>query len=188
MKPPVVILAKGQSAQHIPPGDYHIAACSEAVRLCDRADWLAVNDLPALKALTAEDLGKANCLVLPRMLHNDSRPSGLTAWSDAIHMAAAPLVYDQLRLFRLHTDRATNPGLPYFGRCRSVSDSLIAYLLHLGYREFFTSGIETDGNGGYHPLFDRQAPKRPQHRQSIWQHTLRRIEAAGATVQKWQPL
>lgn len=187
MKPPVVVLAKGQSARHIPPGDYHVAACSEAVRLCDRADWLAVTDLPALEALAEQDVAKARRLLLPRMVHLDAKPSGLVPWDRAIRSTAARVLQpSQIHLFCLHTDPDPNPALRHFGRCRSVSDAAIAYLLSAGYREFYTSGIETDGAGGYHPVFDRQAPKSTRHRQSIWQHTLRRIEAAGATVERWE--
>ena len=183
--PPVVVLSKGASARNIPPGPYHIAACSEAVRLCDACEWLAVNDMPALDSLTAEDMAKAQQIVLPAWLHLDPYPRGLVFWHSAIMQQHAARVLD-VNLFELHTSPDRNGRLPFFGRCRSVSDSLIAWLLHRGYRTILTSGIETDGKSDYHPLFSRQAPKTRTHRKSIWKHTLKRIQEAGATVQRFE--
>lgn len=182
---PVVILSKGRSAQFVPQSDdYVIAACSEAVRLCDRCTFLAVNDVPALESLTEEDFAKTDYLILPQHLHLDNSATPMLAhWATA----TKEMILPEVLLYKLHTDPKGGDGtFPSFGRCRSISDSLIAYMLHLGFRQFLTCGIETNGSSEYHPLFTRQSHKNKEWRKSIWQHTRNRIKAANGKVSRYE--
>lgn len=156
--------------------------------------FLCANDTAALNALSAEELSRCRNLVLPRYLHAD--PMGRTTiyfidalmQSEWVNIMGSP---PHLLPYILHTDprhgeQDSWPDLPDFGRCRSVSDSLVAYLLHTGYRQFYTNGVEWDGTGDYHPLFTRKVPqKTQQHRISIWNHTRARLKRAGAKAHHW---
>lgn len=189
---PAVIVGCGPSAVRVPyaPDRYTVHAVNDAIRLCERADVLAINDTPALMRLTAEDIDKVDLFVLPAYLHDDPKPSGLTAASDAFDILLGKLGHDWSRapecdVYVLHTD--PRGVAPTFGRCRSTSDSLIAYLLSQGFRSFRTLGIEWDGRDGSHPDLPPGMNKTAAHRRSIWQHTLARIQQTGATVQQGLP-
>src|SRR5690606_6749765 len=147
--PPVVIVGKGPSARYVPPGAgaFRVAALNGAVRLCTWADWLFVNDLSAFAEIAPDDLRRhTGRVVLPAELHIDlGKPR-------ASPRAAIPFLrgrpYD---LFELHTNPDRSPKLPYFGAIGSVAESAVAWLLHLGYRRFYTLGI--DPQGGYSQYF-----------------------------------
>jgi len=191
-----VVIGKGSSVTHIPASsEFKIAACSEAIRMCDRADWLAVNDVPAFESLDASDLRRADAIVLPNFLHVTPPPikpgpndlhcfRSHTTFAPAISAAKCKLI-----TYCLHTDpyvAENSRRLPFFGRCRSISDSLIAYLLYLGHREIVTTGIEWNGAARYHPDFRRQVAKTVRHRKAIWSDTVKRIITAGGSVFRWE--
>lgn len=193
---PVVILGKGWSAVPIPSSDdYKIAAGSEAIRMCERADWLGCNDVPAFDELTSDDLGKASAVILPNFLHVTPPPVN-PGPNDAHHfrshteyLPALKAAKCKLELYCLHTDPfigENSKRLPYFGRCRSIADSLIAFLLAVGHREFVTSGIEWGGGLRYHRMFSRQVAKTVRHRKSIWGDIVTRIKKAGGSVCRWE--
>lgn len=192
---PAVIVGCGPSAVRVPyaPDRYTVHAVNDAIRLCERADVLAINDTPALVRLTAEDIDKVGLFVLPRYLHDDPKPSGFTSAGNAFDILMEKLGNDWSRrpecdMYVLHTDPdRIDPREPTFGRCRSTSDSLIAWLLAQGCRTFYTVGIEWDGRDGTHPDLPPGMSKSAAHRRSIWQHTLDRIQQAGATVQQGLP-
>lgn len=185
---PVVILGKGPSARHVPQSDqYDIAAVNEAVRLCERCDYLAVNDVPALMNLTVLDMSLARQLILPQYLHVDPKPKELMHWREAFGNWCNRRNIDigwyrNVIVYRLHTDPDPEQkrNLPYFGRCRSTSDSLIAYLLHLNYKTIVLVGVEPDGKCGYHKHMPHGVDKPSKWRRSIWRHTDKRIRLAGA--------
>ena len=186
---PIIVIAKGEHARRVPPsGHYHVAACSEAVRLCDRCEYLAVNDVPALGELTGEDFAKSARLIMPAFLHVDSIPSGFVhAGFEIARVFNSLPVYShetpQCTYYRLHTDPEPSKYkgiIPYFGRCRSVSDSLIAWLLHAGYRNFALLGISTTRIQSYHKMFKRRFHKTNDHRCSIWNTTEKRLKKHNA--------
>lgn len=181
---PAVIVGCGPSAVPVPhrPGSYLLCTVNDAVRLCERVDIAAINDTPAL-ARISDQASKIEALLLPRYLHDDPGPSSLTMFSHARWDYGFESV--PTRLFSLHTDPVTLRGT--FGRCRSTSDSLIAWLLSEGYRRLYTIGIEWDGRGGWAQGLPCGHEKSVSHRQSIWQHTLKRITDAGATVVQGLP-
>lgn len=189
---PALVVGCGPSAVHVPyaPDQYTVHAVNDAIRLCERVDTLAINDTPVLMRRTFAELREVGTLLLPEHLHDDVTPTKVTPSGDAV----AELVkrYDAhlgctLRTYRLHTDPVVMRGdkEPTFGRCRSTSDSLIAWLLQEGVREFMTTGIEYDGRDGWAQGLPRGVGKYPGHRRAIWQHTVERINAAGGTVRKW---
>lgn len=162
--------------------------------MCDRADWIGINDVPAFESLNDDDLCRADTCILPNFLHVTPppvNPGPNDAHCFKSHVDYLPILAEancDVALYCLHTDpflHENSRRLPYFGRCRSIADSMIAYLLHLGHREFVTSGIEWDGALRYHPIFKRQVAKSVRHRKSIWSDVVKRIKTAGGSVCRW---
>lgn len=193
---PALIVGCGPSAVHVPRRDdrYTVHAVNDAIRLCEHADTLAINDTPALLRMTAEDIAKVGTLVLPEHLHDNVVPSSFTPAEDALGLVMTKIGAMRpagclVSTYRLHTDPLVTIGhhKASFGFCRSTSDSLIAWLLAQGVREFRTLGIEWDGRDGWAAGLPRGHSKTQEHRRAIWQHTLKRIENAGGTVARWVP-
>lgn len=196
---PAVIVGCGPSAVPVKwdPERYLVCAVNDARKLCERADVLAINDTPALIRLDFFCFTNLSTLLLPEHLHDDVKPSSLTHYAEAhgrlrggfmlLH-GCWPATYT-LETYRLHTDPAVSCGMheATFGRCRSTSDSLIAWLLAQGVRRFHTVGIEWDGADGHHPALHPGESKSARHRQAIWKWTRSRIEAEGGTVTKGLP-
>lgn len=179
---PVILIGKGASAAHVADSDdYHVAAVSEAVRLCDRCDWLAVNDTKALYAMEPGDFAKASALVLPRRLHDDPRAKSKTAWTVALGHSQCRPPYPRCELFRLHTDHDAPEELPYFGVCWSTAESLVAFLIYRGYRTFRLNGITREA--AYHPLFKPRTKKHASHFKINYRRIVTRIREAGGTVE-----
>ena len=86
-----------------------------------------------------------------------------------------------VEVFTLHTDPDVNSAdfcdlhHPHFGKCRSTSDSAIAWLLKNNRTRIFTAGIEWKGERGHHPDLPAGERKSKAHRLSIWRHTLDRL-------------
>lgn len=191
---PAVILGCGPSAGHVTyrPDQYTLHAVNDAIALCDRADTLAINDVPVLARREQADFEKITTLLLPEHLHDDPGPRSLTSADDALISAEAYGLNRTgfiVETYLLHTDPAVKTGLkqPTFGRCRSTSDSLIAWLLAQGVRMFLTRGIEWDGRDGWAPGLPQGTPKAPTHRRAIWRYTVDRIHSHGGTVHPWSP-
>lgn len=196
---PAVIVGCGPSVVPVKwdPERYLVCAVNDARKMCERADVLAVNDTPALLRLDFFCFANLSTLLLPEHLHDDVKPSAVTNYAEAhgklrsgfmlLH-GCWPATYC-LETYRLHTDPAVIQGKhpATFGRCRSTSDSLIAWLLSQGVRRFLLNGITTRKSDpcGWHPKMTCGEQKSMSHRLSIWNHTRRRIEEAEATWSAW---
>lgn len=193
---PALIVGCGPSAIHVPrlPDQYTVHAVNDAIRLCEHVDTLAINDTPVLMRRTYAELQEVDTLLLPEHLHDNTVPTSFTPAEVAVGMLMTTFGITRpagwlLRTYRLHTDPVVKAGhaKATFGRCRSTSDSLIAWLLEQGVRTFLTNGIEWDGRHGWAEGLPPGMPKAPAHRRQIWEHTLKRIEYAGGTVAQWAP-
>lgn len=182
---PVVVVGKGISGSGVTVPDsmeFDVCACSESVRIVEHARWLAVNDVPAFDAIPKREWDKVDTVILPTYLHVDPKPSEFRHWREV----AKEVSSKRIELYQLHTAPEEQPNIVHFGRCRSVSDSAIAFLLWKGYRHIVTLGIEWEGVAEYNPIFDRRIAKSVRHRRDIWRWTSDRIKQAGARVETWQ--
>ena len=176
----VVVMGKGRSARFIPQSAaWKLAAVSEACRLAERVDWLAVN-VAAVDAMTDEDFAKASRVIVPTKLHADPRGQTLRHWERCVRWTCPTDVY------RLHTDppeHAAKEGEPpYFGRQMSTGESLVSWLLWKGFRRFAFSGVGP-GND-YHPWFKPRTLKRTHtHFADNWNRIRRRIKGAGGKIE-----
>ena len=176
---PIVIVGKGRSASWIPSSErYEVAAVSEAIRLCERCDFLAINDVAAWDSLEPEEIHSAHTLILPTYLHADPR-GRTTVPHEKVHRYLRDVI-----LYELPTAPEHREDVPKFGRCWSTTESLVAYLLMEGYREFWFSGVEKDGTA-YHPKFKPRTIKKERHFVTNWKRVVKRIDRADGKVRLW---
>lgn len=179
----VLIVGKGPSVREIKRDDPRIiCALNGACRLCGRIDWLCLNDVSAIEEVTESCIGCTENLVVPSELHLD------TAGKRTLPFDKLPnwLVEDPcLFIYQLPTAQKKREDIPDFGEILSVGETAIAWMLHEGYRNFETIGI--DPEGGYHDTFqnDRQQTNKPKvwYRRN-WLRMCERVERAGGTIQR----
>jgi len=182
---PVLIVGKGPSARPVEAtATRYVAALNEAASLCERCDWLFVNDFSALATLSRALVANAGTLVLPNHLHRD--PFGATHchWARAIDtLGLTPRRVDVYRLFS-DPHFGSVRHLPEFGRIHSVAETAIAWLLRLGFGTFQTIGI--DPAGGYADNFagGPQTDKPAEWFQQNWLALEARVQRAGATIER----
>ncbi len=175
---PVIIVGKGPTARHVSKSpDYKGAARNGALRLCDRADWLFINDVCALKELSAWDIHfRAADMVVPTHLHADTSGRNVVSYRDFPFIAAkCPYTYSL---------PSAPKAEPTFGTIFSVGETAVAWLLAEGYRQFLTLGI--DPEGGYSDLFagGPQIAQPKRHFKINWQRIQDRVKDAGGTIHR----
>jgi hypothetical protein len=190
-RPPIILVGKGPSAAVVrPPDGYHVGALNGAVQLCPgRVDWLFVNDYEALDEVPNSCLDRVGTLVIPTALHVHGGGRLYSA-----HELPAGL-WDRvaIQLYRLPSHKRLNQSLtpeafgdsnlvPTFGQVWSVGESSVAYLLHEGYREFRTVGI--DARPGYSGAFSgfNQTPKPASWFAENVRRIRQRVQDAGGTI------
>lgn len=181
---PVLILGKGPSARHVPASDeFDIAALNGAVKLCESARWLFVNDFEAFSEITESDLKKVDQLVLPSELHVRCG-KGLVGAERVIPDVIGHV--GRISFYRLHTALKTRVDLPYFGRIISVAETAACWCVKEGRHEFRTLGLDPDG--GYSEYFagGPQVDKPNSHFKRNWQAVCRRIRRVGGTIERIQ--
>lgn len=179
--PPCIVIGKGVGVRYVERGPYHVAAVSEAVRHCARCDWLGVNDIAALRSLLPADWAKVGTLVLPTHLHGDSSAAPkLVRFEKAIRHVPA----NRFAIFRLHTAPASESRGPNLLRCWSTAESLIGFLLHVGYREFLFNGITRQA--AYDPRTPPRNQKKAHHYAINHRRCVNRIGRAGGTVKEFE--
>lgn len=186
---PVLIVGKGPTATvnavraALERGPHHVAALNGAVRLCvDRVDTLFVNDLSAFTEFDRWDCERVGRFVLPTELHLDVRGDETIDSKRVV-----PLLCGRpFSFYRLPTEKRGDfiGVVPCFGRIFSVAETAVAYLLHEGYREFRTLGLDPDG--GYAPSFSggAQVERGPAHYRENWERCQRRVLEAGGSIER----
>ncbi len=146
---PVVLVGKGPSAQAVPASsDYVVAAVNNATMFCEKVDYLFIQDLEILDAMSDEDYRKSSMAVVPtHPYRNHNQYSNLT------HLDMLKQMHG-VSQFSIYQPRFENPdltpieGIEYFPDIYSGGDAAVAWLLARGFREFHLVGI--DPAGGYH--------------------------------------
>lgn len=136
MRSPVLIVGKGDNVV-VPspmPKEYTVACLNGAIKLCNLADWLFVNDLERFEELPQKYLMRARALVVPTELHKN--------WGATTVPAAANLPYPcpPVFFYRLPSARTDTKAVS-FGPITSVADTAVAWLLDRGHRSFIFTGI-----------------------------------------------
>lgn len=183
---PVFLVGKGPSSRPVDlPDDYCVVALNGALRMCARADYLFVNDVSALEEVGMLDLiQKVEVVVLPTFLHLTTNGK-LT--EDARDYQSI-FRRKQVLVHQLETAPEEQEGVPKYGRQHSVAETAVACMLHLGYRDFRTVGIDVEGR--YHDVFVdcRQARhKGPSWYKMNWTRICKRIQRHEGTLTRYVP-
>lgn len=186
MLPEVPVVGKGPTLW--PPGPNErrlVCALNGAAVHCPRVDWLFVSDVSAISELDEQTMDRVDNLVIPTELH--LRTDG----TKTLHWPRTPDWFrfrPEIHLYELNTAKKTHTGAPHFGAIFSVGESCVAWILRLGFREFFTRGI--DPAPSYHVEFagGRQLTEKPTswYRKNLARISWR-ISHAGGRLTREEP-
>ena len=152
MKLPVILVGKGPTAKHIQKtNNFKIAALNNSVILCERVDYLFINDMEALDLIPEAKWDVIHKVIIPTYPHSNWSPH-----RSITHQTLLDCIPKKIDYFvhRLDTCLDKDPSIPYLGKSFSVGTVALQYLGLEGYKEVLHCGI--DSEGGYHPIFEKR--------------------------------
>lgn len=146
---PVVLVGKGPSAQAVPAStDYVVAAVNNATMFCETVDYLFIQDIEILEAMSQADYQKSSMAVVPTHPYRNHNQYANLTYLDMLKQMQG------VSQFSIYQPRFENPELvpvddiEHFSDIYSGGDAAVAWLLARGFRDFHLVGI--DPAGGYH--------------------------------------
>jgi hypothetical protein len=169
---PIIILGKGPSAFSIKKSDkYDVAACNNAIILCEDPTYAFYNDIETVEITDKEDFSKISTLIIPTYLHSMNNPRFNGVHQEVHYTKLLELFNDgrfddlDILLYELHKNASLRPEEveqinngreiappldEWPGSCGVAAANFLAKFI--GYRTFIFAGI--DPAGGYHPIFN----------------------------------